>query len=57
MNGEGNNMNERDAMRFAARVGARFTVPFHVGLLDDKTDAGFVCENKVSPKIYEEIIL
>ena len=57
INGEGNNMNELDAMRFAARVGARFTVPFHVGLLDDKTDVCFVCENKVSPKIYEEIKL
>ena len=50
VNGEGNNMNERDAMRFAARVGARFTVPFHVGLLDDKTDAGFVAKTKSARK-------
>ncbi len=57
VNGEGNNMNKTDAARFAARVGAKFTVPFHIGLLDDITDADFECENKVSPAIFKEIIL
>lgn len=56
-NGRGNNMNMTDASRFAARTGARYAVPFHIGMFDDFTDDAFEHPNKVTPRIYEEILL
>ena len=55
VNGRGNNMNFPDAERFAARIDAKFTVPLHVGLLDDQTAERFICKNKIIPEIYREI--
>lgn len=55
--GAGNNMNVADAVRFAARVKADRYVPVHVGLLDDKTCAGFAVEGTVIPTLYKEIVL
>lgn len=56
-NGRGNNMNMTDAARFAARTGARYAVPIHIGMFDDLTGKAFIHPNKVLPKIYEEIKL
>lgn len=56
INGRGNNMNIADAERFAREIGARYTVPFHVGLFDEIDPSGFVCEGRVIPEIYREII-
>ncbi len=57
VNGVGNNMNMTDAARFAERVGAKFTVPIHIGMLDCLSAHDFDVETKVIPKIYEEIVL
>lgn len=57
VNGAGNNMNMTDAARFAERVGAKKVVPYHVGMLDDKTADDFPCENKVIPENYKEVKL
>ena len=35
INGSGNNMNKSDAERFAASVGARVAIPYHVGMMDE----------------------
>ncbi len=35
VNGVGNNMNARDAYRFAERVGAKRSVPIHIGMFDE----------------------
>ncbi|MBP5270371.1 MAG: hypothetical protein ILO42_05370, partial [Clostridia bacterium] len=55
VNGVGNNMNMTDAAAFARRVGARYTVPFHIGMFDELTADAFECEGKVVPVIYKEI--
>lgn len=55
VNGLGNNMNKIDGARFAKKVGAKYTVPFHVGMFDEFTVDDFECENKVVPEIYKEI--
>ena len=55
INGLGNNMNKTDAARFAKKVAAKFTVPFHVGMFDEFTAEDFECENKIIPEIYKEI--
>lgn len=55
-NGRGNNMNMADASRFAARTGAKYAVPVHIGMFDDFTNAAFEHPNKITPKIYEEIV-
>ena len=52
VNGVGNNMNMTDATKFAKRVNAKYTVPFHIGMFDDLTAKDFECENKVVPKIF-----
>lgn len=58
INGVGNNMNMADAARFAKAVGAGQTVPMHFGLFDGlRPENEFVCENKVIPKMYQEILL
>ncbi len=55
-NGKGNNMNMADASRFAARTGAKYAVPVHIGLFDSFTDEAFHHPNKITPTIYREII-
>lgn len=57
INGVGNNMNMTDAKRFCERVGARYVVPLHCGLMDSIDMNTFEVESKVVPKFYEEIIL
>ena len=54
-NGRGNNMNMVDAARFAARTGAKYAVPIHIGLFDDFTNEAFIHPNKITPTIYQEI--
>ncbi len=57
INGAGNNMNATDAARFAERVGARYTVPMHVGLFDRLVGEMLDVPNRVVPTIYQELIL
>ena len=57
VNGVGNNMNMTDAARFAAAVGAKRTVPLHIGLFDGLSAADFDCPNKVVPVFFKEIRL
>ena len=57
INGVGNNMNRTDAARFAAKIGAKKTVPLHWGLFDELSPADFDCAGKVVPEIYKEIPL
>lgn len=57
INGIGNNMNVCDAARFAAKIGAKKTVPIHFGMFDDLSPEKFVYENRVIPEIYKEIRL
>lgn len=56
VNGKGNNMNMTDAARFAARTGAKYAVPFHIGMFDNLDPADFAAENRVIPKIWQEIV-
>lgn len=56
INGVGNNMNGTDAATFAARINAKYTVPFHVGLFDSIDPDTFTASNKIVPKIYHQII-
>lgn len=56
INGKGNNMNMEDAARFAARTGAKYAVPVHFGMFDEISPEKWEAENKVIPKIYEEIV-
>ena len=57
INGVGNNMNVRDAERFAKRTGAEKAVPIHVGMFDEHTPDMFKAESRVIPEIYKEIKL
>ena len=57
INGVGNNMNMTDASRFAARVGAKYTVPIHFGMFDSLDPALLECNSRVIPNIYQEIAL
>ena len=57
INGKGNNMNAVDASAFAARVGAKHTVPIHFGMFDEMSGDELVCENRIIPRIYEEITI
>ena len=56
INGVGNNMNMADAAAFAARTGAKYAVPFHVGMFDTMDPNEFSAENKVIPQIYQQIV-
>lgn len=55
VNGIGNNMNMEDARRFSERVNPKLVVPIHCGMFDNIDMNRFECENKIVPKIYEEI--
>ena len=54
-NGKGNNMNMTDAACFALRTGAKYAVPYHIGMFDSLTDEVFSHPAKITPRIYEEI--
>ncbi len=56
VNGVGNNMNMTDAAEFARKVNPKYVVPFHIGMFDNLSAEDFRADNKVIPKIYEEII-
>lgn len=55
VNGVGNNMNMTDAEKFAKKVNPKYVVPFHIGMFDNLSADNFDCDNKIIPKIYEEI--
>ncbi len=55
VNGVGNNMNMTDAAAFAAKTGAKYVVPLHVGLMDDKSPVDFECPGRVLPKFWKVI--
>ncbi len=57
VNGVGNNMNMADASRFAARIGATYAVPMHIGMFDSMTSENFVHPGKIVPQIYKEVII
>lgn len=57
INGVGNNMNVTDARRFADKVGAKVTVPMHVGMFDENSPEMFDYSSMVVPKLYEEMDL
>lgn len=57
VNGIGNNMNMIDAKRFCERISPQYAVPIHCGMFDDIDMNKFEFENKVIPKIYEEVII
>ena len=54
INGVGNNMNMCDASRFAARVGAKLTVPYHYGMFDELSPEDFLSEGRYVPEVYTE---
>jgi len=54
INGAGNNMNVTDAARFAARVGAKVTVPYHFGMFDEIDASALECKGKLIPTVYSE---
>ena len=54
INGVGNNMNVTDAVRFFKDCGARWAVPYHVGMFDSKTPDIFDDENRIILEVYKE---
>lgn len=57
INGVGNNMNMTDAARFANMIQAKNVVATHFGMLDDLDPAKFLCDNRIIPEIYKEVVL
>ena len=55
VNGVGNNMNPRDAARFAARVGAKKNVPIHIGMFDEKRPEDIDLPNREILPLYEGV--
>lgn len=55
INGVGNNMNFAEAERFSRRIGAKYTVPYHIGMFDEISADGFCAQNKIIPEIYKTI--
>lgn len=56
INGVGNNMNMVDAAKFARAIQAQHVVPLHFGMLDDLDPSPFVCQNRILPEIYKEVV-
>ena len=54
INGVGNNMNVTDAVRFFKDSGAKWAVPYHVGMFDNKSPDIFDGENKIILELYKE---
>ena len=57
VNGVGNNMNFKDASRFADKVNAKKVVPMHLGLMDDRSVTDFKYDTAIYPEFYKEIKL
>ncbi len=57
VNGVGNNMNPRDAYRFAERVGAKKNVPIHIGMFDGKRPEEIDLPNREIFSLYETVCL
>lgn len=57
VNGCGNNMNMADAKAFCQTIKPKFAVPIHCGMFDDIDVNEFDYEDKITPKIYEEVKL
>lgn len=55
INGKGNNMNAEDAVRFAMKTGAKYSVPMHFGMFDSLDPTVFLAENRVIPTVYEPV--
>ena len=56
VNGEGNNMNFEDAFRVGNKIGGK-AIPIHCGLFDELDMNLFEYENKIVPRIFQEINL
>ena len=54
VNGVGNNMNPADAYRFAARIGAKMSIPIHVGMFDEKRPEDIALPNRKILPLYEK---
>ena len=54
INGEGNNMNMADALRFCQKINPKIAVPVHWGLFDDINPNEFPYERKFVPQVYKE---
>lgn len=57
VNGVGNNMNMTDAADFFRTTGAKVAVPLHTGMFDQLDAGDFPVDNKVVPRVYQEIKL
>jgi len=55
INGKGNNMNPQDAAAFAARTGAKYSVPIHFGMFDEIDPAVYPAANRVIPTAYSPV--
>ena len=55
INGVGNNMNLKDASRFARDCKARWAVPMHWGMFDEINPQRFEHSGRVIPHVYEKI--
>ena len=56
INGRGNNMNVEDAAAFAARTGAKYSVPIHFGMFDEIDPSAYPASNRVIPTAYEPVL-
>ncbi len=54
INGVGNNMNAKDAVRFAEACNSEIAVPLHWGMMDDIDPNIFAFEPKLIPEVYRE---
>ena len=57
INGEGNNMNVVDAMRFCGNIAPQIAVPIHFGMFDQIDPYCFEYPGRVIPQIYQRITL
>lgn len=55
INGKGNNMNATDAAAFAARTGAKYSIPVHFGMFDQLDPTIFKTDNGVIPTAYQPV--
>ena len=57
INGVGNNMNMKDAERFAERIKAKHVVPVHFGMFDDIKAEELCVTHKTVPTVFKKIVL
>lgn len=55
INGKGNNMNPTDAAAFAARTGAKYSIPMHFGMFDQLNPKLFTADNALIPTVYQSV--